>query len=573
MPSDAPTGPLSSIPTRVLLGIVLAATFVVYVGTLQFEFVYDDLGQIVANPVVHAWSYFPQYFRHNVWMQQSPIGNYYRPLFLTWLLVNHTIFGLQPFGWHLMTVLAHLAATALVFFLALRLTKTRTLAALAALLFGLNPVHLEAVAWISGGTEPLLAILLIGGFLAYLNYRERGRPLWLGLSLLLFALALLAKETAAILPILIAAYELLFAKEAWKLRMVVALRSVAPFAAIAIAYLLARTAALGAIAHRLVDLPGHIRLLTIPSVLWLYLKLLVVPARLSAFYDTPYVTHVSWKYFLAPLLAVTAALAICVIGWRKSRSPVVGFSLLWIFVPLLPVLDLAVLPMGDFVHDRYLYLPSVGFAVLLAMALGQLDAKQIAGRPAGVAVGLIIAGVMGVATIVQSLPWASDLLLYQHGMAVAPNNDLPRNKLAATYVNRGMFAEGIQLYHFVLANDPDYWYANYRMGYAQYMAGRFQDAERFLAKSISLHPIADEYYYLGMTRLKLGQLATAEAALREAVRLQPRAPGYSFALGLVLKQQGRLQPALDSFRTELALNPADPAAQAEIEELSRRIQN
>src|SRR5574340_712765 len=194
--------------------LLLAATFIVYVGTLQFEFVYDDMGQIVNNPVVHSWRYLPWYFHSNVWMQQYAVGNYYRPLFLFWLLLNYTLFGLQPLFWHLTTVLAHLAVTWMVYLLVRRLTSDQATAAIAALLFGLHPIHLEAVAWISGVTEPLLAMLLVPAFLCYLNYRERGRARrWLLLSLLLFALALLTKETAVVLPALLFAYAWIYVRE------------------------------------------------------------------------------------------------------------------------------------------------------------------------------------------------------------------------------------------------------------------------------------------------------------------------------------------------------------------------
>ena len=108
-----PAGASVKIDNRSLL-IVLLSTAAAYLYTFQFGFVYDDLGQIVSNPLVQSWRYLPNYFRGNVWMQQSTLGNYYRPIFLTWLLVNHTIFGLHPFFWHLTTVAAHMGATALV---------------------------------------------------------------------------------------------------------------------------------------------------------------------------------------------------------------------------------------------------------------------------------------------------------------------------------------------------------------------------------------------------------------------------------------------------------------------------
>jgi protein O-mannosyl-transferase len=527
--------------TSLLLGLVLGSTLLVYLGTLQFEFVYDDLGQIVANPAVQTWKYLPLYFHANVWMQQFAVGNYYRPIFLLWLLLNHSLFGLHSSLWHLTTVLAHVSVTALVFVLAMRLTSRRRIAVLAALLFGLHPVHLEAVAWISGVTEPLLALLLIPSFLAYLNYRDRGRRhQWLSASLALYGLALLSKETAVVMPALVFTYDWLFApsERRWMARLRAAVVSALPFVLVTGVYALARANALHGIAHKTVDLPARIAVLTIPSALWFYIRLMLAPFGLSVFYDTPYITHVSFARVVMPLCGIALAAGVLVWWWRRSRSPVVAFASLWILLPILPLLNLALLPMGDFIHDRYLYLPSVGLALLAAMALAKLDARQLLGRPAGQVAGLALAFAMAFGTVVQSVPWANDLLLYYHGMAVAPNNDLPRNKLAAALVQRGMYKEGIKLYEVVLATDPDYWYANYRMGFAQYMTGRYADAERYLARATALQPSPDGFYYLGLAQMKLGRTDAAGKSLQEAVRMQPDGAGYKEALAGV-KGQGR----------------------------------
>jgi tetratricopeptide (TPR) repeat protein len=555
-----------------LLAAVLLATAAAYLWTLQFGFVYDDLGQIVSNPLVQSWRYLPMYFRGNVWMQQSPLGNYYRPVFLAWLLLNHTIFGLHPMFWHLTNILAHLGATALVYLLALRLTREQKIAAIAALIFGVHPVHIESVAWISGVTEPLLALLMIPSFLAFMKYREKKGTHWLAISVAWFAVALLAKETAVVLPGLMATYVLLCPDEDWRRKFADAAKVVVPFAAVTLVYLMMRASALHGLVHTTVDLPASISLYTLPSVLWFYLKQLVAPIRLSAFYDTLYVTHVSWKYFLSPLLGVILAAAIIAYAWWRSRSPLVAFAAIWMLLPLAPVMNLSLLPMGDFVHDRYLYLPSIGFALLAGMALARLDAWKIAGRPAGTIAAGVVALVLIAGTGAQSLPWSDDIPLYTHGMKVAPINDLPRNKLAATFVARGMYDQGIRLYSFVLANDPEYWYANYRMGYAQYMTGHYDKAQQFLARSVALNPVPDALYYLGLASTKLKQYDAAESALREALKREPKAPGYSFALGMAMKEQGKLQPALESFRAELAANPNDPGTLAQISEITAKLQ-
>ena len=144
------------------IAVVLALTFAVYIPTLRYQFVHDDRGQIVENPAVHSWHAVPTYFTAQVWAAVMPeeLGNYYRPLFLLWLRINDVVFGNQAWGWHLTTILAHVLTTLLVYLLAWRLGIGRDVALLAALIFGLHPAHIEAVAWISGVTEPLLGIFL-----------------------------------------------------------------------------------------------------------------------------------------------------------------------------------------------------------------------------------------------------------------------------------------------------------------------------------------------------------------------------------------------------------------------------
>src|SRR5215216_5074821 len=89
-----------------LVAGVLVLTFFAFVETLRYEFVYDDVEQIVGNQGVHSWHNVPRYFTEHVWIDVYPgtTGNYYRPVFLLWLLINYSFFGANPLGWHLTTV-------------------------------------------------------------------------------------------------------------------------------------------------------------------------------------------------------------------------------------------------------------------------------------------------------------------------------------------------------------------------------------------------------------------------------------------------------------------------------------
>ena len=192
---------------RLILIAVLLVTGAVYLPACGYQFVYDDHGQILDNQYALTWSWLPHYFTSHVWSsKQLAAPVYYRPLFLVWLLLNYQLFGVNPAWWHLTTVLAHVLATFLVYRLAVKLFDDPWPAGIAALLFGLHPVHIESVTWVSGVSEPLVAVFLLSALIFYLRSRDpadaRART-WLPVSLALAGTALLAKETALILPLLI----------------------------------------------------------------------------------------------------------------------------------------------------------------------------------------------------------------------------------------------------------------------------------------------------------------------------------------------------------------------------------
>ena len=385
----------SRLPAWWGIAVVLALTFAVYIPTLRYQFVHDDRGQIVENPAVHSWHLAPTYFTAHVWAAVMPeeLGNYYRPLFLLWLRINDAVFGSQAWGWHLTTILAHALATLLVYLLALRLGIGRDVALLAALIFGLHPAHIEAVAWISGVTEPLLGILLIASFLAYMQSRdERAHVLkWRAISLILFALAILEKETALILPGLLLFYEWIFRKE-WEQRTGVrrltqwggeAFGKIWPYIVIIVIYVPARIHALKGFSHAITPLSTAQLVYTWPSLIGFWVCHMIWPAGLSTFYDFPAVTHPTVRSFLLPAIFdvfVGLALLACA---RTSRK--VAFFAVWLVLPLIPLLNLRVFVANDFAHDRYLYLPSVGFAILIAMLLGPIGIGTLIGLGTGMA--------------------------------------------------------------------------------------------------------------------------------------------------------------------------------------------
>ncbi len=581
---------IPSLSSGLLLRLAMLLGALAYLRTISFSFVLDDFGIIVINPWLESWRFVPRFFTDHVWssLGWSTGGSYYRPLFLLWLSLNRHLFALTPAWWHLSVVAAHLACSYLVYLLAQRILQHRdthssdVTAALAALLFAVHPVHVEAVAWIAGSSELLLAITFLGSFIFYLDWQDddgHNRRLALALSLAAYGLALLAKETAIALPVLVFAHSWILAQGTGRkafatstARITNALSAVLPYLLLTAVYAALRVFVLRAATSQ-GTAPLRSVLLTIPSAALFYLQHLLWPFRLSYLYDFDLVTHPSLGNFGWPLLAVAVVgLAL----WRIfRRSPLAQFLACWTALLIAPAIAaLLVFSRHDYVHDRYLYLPSAGFCILLATLLKnarlpQLQTSRTATKawvqPA-VIVALALAAVITVSTFRQAAYWDNDISLLTWASHRAPRNPLPRQLLAESFFAAGETDAALDSYRRALALDPDSSLVNWRIAMAYLRAGKLPEVEQHLARAIELRRSkglrdnAEEFYYLGLVHLQNGNLTSAEPLLRHAIQLDPKALSYHSALASLLARKGDLVGAQAESRAELSSRSAYNAA-------------
>lgn len=571
--ADADTVNLNPAAQRLALIGILLGTFLAYAPTLRYQFVYDDDSQILNNPHLQSWKFLPLYFTSHVWSQAFPgaAGWNYRPLFLLWLRLNYAVFGPRAAGWHLTTIALHLVVVGLVFLVVLRLGKDTWLAGLAALIFGLHPAHIEAVAWISGVTEPLCATFFLLAFLFYLQGRESPHFAWTVGALAAFVLAVLSKETAFVLPVLIFLHAWLFpaggaphAKARW--RLLDAAKVIALYVLLATALGAGRWAVLHGPGRPLTQMPWTWVVLTAPSLLVFYARHFVLPVRLSAFYDLAYVTRLNVTEVLLGSLLVLLALGR---WWWSRRSRLVAFGSLWMIVTLVPALNVKYFTFGELAHDRYLYLPSVGFSLLVAVGIRQLSGTE--GRRAGsrtLGAAALLTLWMGLGVFLQERYWADDFSLYQWGVERAPGNIFARRSYANLLGQQGRVDEAITQYRILLERYPNDAGSIDDLGWIYYQTGRLQEAEQYLGQAVELQPQnAAAVLYLGLTRMRRGKLDDAATLVRRAVEMQPQTPGYHFALGTILENQGKLNDALEAFRAELAVSPQQVRAQEAIDRI------
>ena len=508
-----------------------AAVFAVYSPSLNFQFVLDD-HRFTGDPRIqspdHVWDYFANF----VWAQfTGGPPSFYRPLFLVWLRINFILSAMSPWGWHALSIAKHLAVAALLGLLVLRLLRDRFAALLAAALFALHPAQTESVAWVTV-PDPLLSAAILGALLLYLRWmavvplsqaherksrktartRKAAQPkeYWLIASAAVGFAALLAKETAIILPLLIFGLALIVPLEEngdvnFGVQLRRALRHTVPFLCVTGLYLLMRFHALeGKLASRTQSLPWSTVLLSWPATLWFYVRVLLWPDHSRAFADPTLVERFSLPGVVLPGLGVGCALAILGLAlfwaWKKARRElpdqdaanvecalVIGTLLL--VPPILLTLDLNALNPGDFLHGRYTYLPSAGLMLLVATVWHLSETLRV---PLLFAWGLL-AVVLAVLAVSQEKQWKDDLTVFTVAHQLAPHNAPVAQNLADAHVQAalqladdGRCNEAMPVFEQVSQQYPQDWYAWAGLGDCLVQVNNLPRAEQSLHKAAEL---------------------------------------------------------------------------------------
>jgi protein O-mannosyl-transferase len=558
MSQPAPGDSLASRQSHLRIVILLAVLVVVaYASTFRYGFLYDDHEQIEKARYFTDAGWLPEYFKHPTAL------NYYRPLFMAWVLANRLLLGGSATAFHVTSVLVHLAATLLCYLVAFQLTRRIPLAAIAAVVFAVHPAHVESVAWISGVTDPLLAVFTLGSFAAYLRGRE-GRPaLWWSLSAVLAFGAMLSKEVGVVVPLLIGAHALIFAEGNAGSRLRTAVAAALPSGIVATIYLGIRSHVLAGVAHNVSGSPAAM-VLTWPKVLLFYVWHLIWPTRLSIYYDLHFISSAKEVVFPVLLLLVLAA-ALIRLARHGDRS-LLSFGVLWILITLAPAFYLRAFNLNDIVHDRYLYLAVFGFGLILAELLLRLPdlGTSLAGMrtTSTLATFLVVMLLLG-STVAEQLYYADDLRLFYRAVQVSPNSD-------GAWVNFGIQLARAQrrdeayiaYQRAIQANDGN-WLAHADLAFLLMESGQLSAAEPELERALAINPrYAAGLQQLAFVRANQGRNDEASRLNARAIEIEPMNAEFHYLRAYILSQLGDTAGERRELEATLRLDPNHQGARA-----------
>jgi tetratricopeptide (TPR) repeat protein len=536
-----------------------------FLPALRADFVlWDDDLNITGNRRYRGLS--PSHLR---WMFTTLLGGHYQPLSWLTLGVDHALWGMNPAGYHLTSVLLHaLTAVAVYAGLVALLARvptwsTHLAAALGALFFALHPLRVESVAWITERRDVTSGLFFVLTLFAYLRMqRSEGaaRRRWLAASLAAFTLSLLSKAWGMTLPVVLLALDLSplgrLPGESGRTRMRI-LAEKLPWAILATAAAVVAFAAQHRIeAMRTFAEHGPLeRALQAAYGICFYLWKTLAPANLSPLYILPDDLRVTMPRFGVPLLLVLVVTVVAL--WDRRRRPWLLAAWIAYVAILSPVLGIAQTG-PQLAADRYTYLASLPLAALFAAGVARALASAPRRAPVVLAATAALVLSYGVAANRQTRVWHDSMSLWNHAIGVDAGNFVAWTNRGWTRQLAGDLPAAIADYTEALRLRPSYPLALNDRGFARQLRGDVAGAIADYTLAI-LHDAhyAEAVYNRGTAQHERGNLAAALADYTQAIALDPTDPRYPNNRGLVRRALGDAAGAREDFRRALELAEPD----------------
>jgi tetratricopeptide (TPR) repeat protein len=544
-----------------LLVAVGAVVFLVFLPALSARAVFlDDTAYVADNPLVTnpGWHSVRRFFTEV--LQPSSVRGYYQPLTMVSLMADYALAG--PTGglraFHQTSLLLHVGNTALVIVLLYLLFGEPWVATGVGLLFGLHPLAVDSVCWLSERKTVLATFFALGSVIAYVRFVRTSRRRHALACLLLYVLALLSKPITVPLPVA------LLLLDGWPLRRLSrpAVVEKLPLLALAAVFAVVTYVSQGRTAP--IILPGRYPVLHVPLILChnivFYLWKLVWPLHLSPHYGLPRPFSLAHPMILAGVIGTGVLLTLLLMSLRRTRALLTGWLIF--FVILSPALGIvSVTPV--IAANRYAYLPAVGLLLVLAAGLSRLSGpargRHAVVRAAVTAAVLFAAGAESLATRDYLRHWRDTQSLYEYMLTVTPDEAILHNGLGSALALQGRADAAIAHYRRALQLAPRLALAHFNLAVTLSESPDTRDeAAEHYRRVLALEPANYEAHLnLGTLLCVQGRLEEAVAHYTRVVQIHPDCALGRYDLGKILAATDRPQEGIAQLRAALKLAPED----------------
>ncbi len=527
-----------------LVGILVGAAVLVYLNSLSNGFlIFDDDKAIKYNEVIKNPSIRGIFGANNLGM--------YAPM--TWLgyALVYGIAGESAPAFHTFSLLLHTGCVLAVFGLLNLLIARREVSFFVALLFAVHPIQMEAVCWIAGQSALTFSLFYLLGLIAYALWQRDQRPLFYGLTLLMFVFSILAKSAAVTFPLVLLAFD-------WYRNGSLTIKNLlakTPFFAISAAlglYTLTTRAAEG---HNLVVTTKALnlfdRFLMVCHSLLFYPAKMIAPLGLSIYYPMEK-TGGQWSldYYAAPLVVGVLAW----LAWKYGRNArEIGLSALWYLLPLTVMLPYVTVGTLEMRSGRYVYLSSIGFFLLVVWLAQKLQPML---RRGILAIAVVLYALLGMQ---HGSVWNNEVTVFQNCVDKYPDAVLCNCNLAYGQLLKFDYENSIKHYTKTLWLDPTYVEAYNGRGQAYFMLKRYEEAYSDFDNAIKAGIVTPRLFLnRGKCHVILNRPKEAVPDLARSIELEPRNPETYYFKGIAESQTGNPDQALSDYNKALELQPSYP---------------
>ncbi len=476
--------------------LFLIVGFSIYANSFVVPFFWDDNDNVVNNVYVKTWQYLPKYFSENLIAGAGLMSNYWRPLLLLNYSLDYHFFGLNKYWWHFEDILLHILNAFLIFLLLHHLIKKKWFAGLMSLIFLVHPVQAEAITMITSRADPLSLFFVL---LALLFYVKDKYPIG---RIILFALALLTKEIAIILPVLLVLIEICFPGERKPFResFKAATLKVLPFFVLAGIYVLGRLTVLNFNNtlnfyndSSLFATSVAVRFLSFLKALSIYYGLLIFPHNLHM--ERFFEPVAAIRPFLIFIFLLSLGLIIFSL-WRFKKNKIYLFGIGWFFIALAPTSNILV-PINRIIYEHWLYAPLIGFFVFLFAFFEEIFSalKKIFGWRSWlnyilIAVAAAYLIFLGWSTVNRNFDWENPTSFFNNVLKYNDKSLLAWNNLGMAYADSGDFEKAENAYQRAIALDAKNQSAppHHNLGNLYKAGGKFNEAVSEYEKALNIDP-------------------------------------------------------------------------------------
>jgi len=473
----------------VLLLALLGLVFLAYCNVYFFEFLYDDEFFIQKNSFLTSFTKIPEIFTHSLTGGAGFSDSFYRPLQAVFYLFIYQSVGLETWPFHLLNVTIHAANALLIFGLALRMGLARGFAFAAAALWGLHPIHVECITYMSGTADSLHAFFMLAAlYLMTPDFTLRK----LAAGLVFFVLALLSKESAIVMPAVLVSMLFFFSDRRWYWRTYI---KTLPFWGVAALYLVARKTILNFDQDFSFFKTENIytenilyRLYTFLATLPNYLKILFWPTDLHIDRAFPVYTQF-WtvEVVFGAVISLLAAAVLIKAILARPQWVWPAWMVLWFAAAHAPHAGV-LMPMNSFFLEHWMYTPSMALFIGLAAGTQWLTEPRPQLHKPLAAAAVIIAVALGAKTFFQNRVWSDPVTLYSHILSLSPEIARVRHNLAMSYGERGDHEKALEQYQIALKTGSTYPQIYHNMGNSYLALGKDELAEQHFLKALELSP-------------------------------------------------------------------------------------